>query len=73
MNAEFTLAGETLAPIGVMKRPNNTAFLRYFEGQSVVACKIAMTDRSGAGLHASAAASKEDTERFRNFVKLFVA
>jgi len=72
VSAEFTLAGETLVPVGVVKRAQNDTVFRYFEGPSIIAWKVAKTDRSGSGLHASAAASKPDAERFRKFVNLFV-
>jgi hypothetical protein len=72
VSAEFALAGETLRPMGVLKRAQNDTVFRYLEGPSVVACKFAKTNRSGAGLHGSAAARKEDAERLRTFVKLFL-
>jgi hypothetical protein len=73
VNAGWTLGGETLAPTGVVKRAQNDTFFHYFAGATIVACRIAKTDRSGAGLHASAAAHTDDAERLRKFVKLFLA
>ena len=72
IDAELTISAEALRPAGEVKRAQNETVYRFFEGTTIAACKITRTNRSGVGLHASAAAEKRDAEQLRKFVREFL-
>ena len=73
MSAPFALDGETLLAVGDQKHAQSDTVYRAFEGATLLAYKFEKTNKHGAGLHGSAAASRSEADRLSEFLKAILA
>src|SRR5438093_6930450 len=73
MSAPFALDGETLLAVGDRKHAQSDTMYQAFEGASLLAYKFEKTNKHGAGLHGSAAASKSEADRLCEFLEAILA
>ena len=73
MSAELTIDGEKLVATGSLEHAQSDLVYRSFEGDKVLCYKFEKTNRRGAGLHGSAAGSKNEAARLSAFLNPFLS